>query len=164
MNSGVIDRRGYRLSVGIVVVSEQGKLLWARRIGNPDAWQFPQGGQVSNETPREAMYRELTEELGLSPQDVKYLGETKKWLSYRLPKQFRRYSTKPLCVGQKQKWFLLRLLVSDNHIQLDKSDSPEFDCWRWVDYWYPIKQVIKFKQKVYRKVLQEFEKLLNDDE
>lgn len=162
MSPGVIDERGYRLSVGIVVVNGDGKLLWAQRIGNPNAWQFPQGGLLLSETPREAMYRELAEELGLSPQDVECLGETKKWLSYRLPKQFQRHHTKPLCVGQKQKWFLLRLSVSDNQIQLDKSDSPEFDCWRWVDYWYPIKQVIKFKKAVYREVLKEFEKLVNN--
>lgn len=162
MSSGVIDEQGYRLNVGIVVVNQHGELLWGRRVGNPNAWQFPQGGISSDETPREAMYRELTEELGLNPEDVEYLGETKKWLSYRLPKQFRRYNSKPLCVGQKQKWFLLRLLVSDSHINLDKSGTPEFDHWRWVDYWYPLNHVIDFKQTVYQKILKEFEKLVRN--
>ncbi|WP_425475593.1 RNA pyrophosphohydrolase [Candidiatus Paracoxiella cheracis] len=162
MSSGVIDEQGYRLNVGIVVVNQHGELLWGRRVGNPNAWQFPQGGISSDETPREAMYRELTEELGLNPEDVEYLGETKKWLSYRLPKQFRRYNSKPLCVGQKQKWFLLRLLVSDSHINLDKSGTPEFDHWRWVDYWYPLNHVIDFKQTVYQKMLKEFEKLVRN--
>ncbi|XQW92098.1 RNA pyrophosphohydrolase [Candidiatus Paracoxiella cheracis] len=158
----MIDEQGYRLNVGIVVVNQHGELLWGRRVGNPNAWQFPQGGISSDETPREAMYRELTEELGLNPEDVEYLGETKKWLSYRLPKQFRRYNSKPLCVGQKQKWFLLRLLVSDSHINLDKSGTPEFDHWRWVDYWYPLNHVIDFKQTVYQKMLKEFEKLVRN--
>lgn len=162
MSSGVIDEQGYRLNVGIVVANQRGELLWGRRVGNPNAWQFPQGGISSDETPREAMYRELTEELGLNPEDVEYLGETKKWLSYRLPKQFRRYNSKPLCVGQKQKWFLLRLLVSDSHIDLDKSGNPEFDHWRWVDYWYPLNHVIEFKQTVYRNVLTEFERLVEN--
>ncbi len=162
MSSGVIDEQGYRLNVGIVVVNQHGELLWGRRVGNPNAWQFPQGGISSDETPREAMYRELTEELGLNPEDVEYLGETKKWLSYRLPKQFRRYNSKRLCVGQKQKWFLLRLLVSDSHINLDKSGTPEFDHWRWVDYWYPLNHVIDFKQTVYQKMLKEFEKLVRN--
>lgn len=106
------------------------------------------------------MYRELAEELGLSQEDVEYLGETKGWLSYRLPKRFQRRHEKPLCVGQKQKWFLLRLIAEDHSIQLDRSSNPEFDQWRWVDYWYPLDHVIEFKKDVYRKVLKEFETLI----
>lgn len=160
MGLGVMDESGYRLNVGIVIVNHNGELLWGHRVGNHDAWQFPQGGMLENETPREAMYRELAEELGLNSNDVEYLGKTKKWLRYRFPEQFRRYNSRPLCIGQKQKWFLLRLSVNEDHIRLDKSKNPEFDRWRWVDYWHPPEHVIEFKQDVYRKVLKEFEELV----
>lgn len=156
MSSGVINKRGYRLNVGIVLANQHGRLLLARRMDHADAWQFPQGGMLPDETPREAMYRELTEELGLMPDEVECIAQTKNWLRYRLPKHFRRYNERPLCVGQKQKWFLLRLLADEDQIQLNSSEKPEFDRWQWVDYWYPLTCVIEFKYGVYRNVLQEF--------
>ncbi len=161
MNAAVIDRQGFRLNVGIIIVNDQGQLLWARRHGNPNAWQFPQGGINANETLAEAMYRELHEELGLSPEHVEIIAKTKGWLRYRLPKHFRRYDSKPLCIGQKQKWFLLRLSDSEDKITLDHCDKPEFDQWKWVDYWFPLEQVISFKKSVYRKVLKEFSRWVN---
>src|SRR3990167_8143128 len=105
----------------------------------------------------EAMYRELMEEIGLQPNDVEYLAQTRGWLRYRLPKEFQRQHTKPICIGQRQKWFLLRLTSSDDHINLMHSPHPEFDQWRWVEYWHPLQQVIAFKRAVYNKVLKEFE-------
>lgn len=155
----MIDGEGYRLSIGIILVNKAGRLFWARRIGQ-DAWQFPQGGIHENETPEEALYRELHEEVGLEAENIAILGCTKGWLQYRLPKQMIRYYSKPLCIGQKQKWFMLRLLCEDEKVQLDKSSKPEFDRWRWVSYWYPLQQVIPFKRHVYRRALQEFAPLL----
>ena len=160
MLTGVIDKKGYRLNVGMVVVNNQGKLFWGQRRGMPEAWQFPQGGLVAGETPREALYRELQEELGLHPDAVVLLYEMPEWVSYRLPKKFQRLNSKPLCIGQRQKWFLLRLLSDEKEIRLDWSTKPEFERWRWVDYWYPLKHVVAFKRSVYRKVLTSFEKLI----
>lgn len=156
----MIDQHGFRLNVGIILINEEDRVFWGRRIGQIDAWQFPQGGIQNYETLQEAMYRELTEELGLVKEDVEILGMTKQWLYYRLPKHLRRHYSKPLCVGQKQKWFLLRLLGEESRIRFDATDSPEFDKWHWVDYWYPIEQVITFKRQVYKKALEEFEPLL----
>ncbi len=153
----MIDEEGYRLNVGIVLANQHGQLLWGRRIGTKNAWQFPQGGMALEETPQQAMYRELTEELGLDAKDVTLIAETKDWLFYSLPERYRRYDSLPLCIGQKQKWFLLRLESDDSKIRLDLSTNPEFDSWCWVDYWYPINQVIEFKQAVYQQVLSEFE-------
>lgn len=158
----LVVKDGFRLNVGIIIVNTRGQLLWARRAGFKNAWQFPQGGIHGNETTYKAMYRELREELGLMPQDVTVLAESKKWLSYLLPEQFRRYENKPLVIGQKQKWFLLQLITRDTHIHLNYSENPEFDRWRWVDYWYPLDHVIEFKKKVYEKVLQEFESVVLD--
>lgn len=158
----VIDVDGYRLNVGVVLVNQGGKVLLARRIGQ-HAWQFPQGGMRQAETSEQALFRELYEELGLEPGDVEIMGCTKGWLRYRLPKQLIRYYSQPLCIGQKQKWFMLRFIASEQKIRLDLSDSPEFDSWRWVNYWYPIKQVIAFKRGVYRRALQELAPLLRAD-
>ena len=152
----MIDREGYRHNVGIIITNQAGQLLFCRRVNMPNAWQFPQGGIQAGEQPLQAMYRELDEELGLQPADVEILAQTQDWVAYELPEQYLRHDTKPLCVGQKQKWFLLHLLSSEDAIVLDKAPKPEFDQWRWVDYWSPLKQVIAFKRDVYRIVLEEF--------
>jgi putative (di)nucleoside polyphosphate hydrolase len=155
----VVDEDGYRANVGIIVVNHKRRLLWARRIGQ-DAWQFPQGGIHEGETPEQALYRELHEELGLRVEDVEVLGCTQGWLRYRLPKNLIRYYSKPLCIGQKQKWFLLRLMGTEDKIRFDLTPSPEFDGWRWVSYWFPLRQVISFKRQVYRRALQELAPLV----
>lgn len=155
----VIDRAGYRLNVGIILVNESGRVFWGKRHGH-DAWQFPQGGLASGETALEAMLRELYEEVGLEQQDISVLGVTKRWLKYKLPKQYLRQGTTPLVIGQKQKWYLLKLVTSEQKIRLDLSDSPEFDSWRWIDYNEPQHHVIFFKKQVYVQALKELEYLL----
>ena len=155
----VIDRAGYRLNVGIALVNDSGRVFWGKRQGH-EAWQFPQGGFLSGESAVQAMYRELHEEVGLSQEDVNILGSTKRWLKYRLPPQYIRHGKEPLVIGQKQKWFLLRLVSSEQKIRLDLSDTPEFDSWRWIDYDEPAKQVIFFKQQVYQQAMKELEQYL----
>ncbi|MDX1318807.1 MAG: RNA pyrophosphohydrolase [Oceanospirillum sp.] len=150
----MIDADGYRPNVGIILTNQYGQLLWARRVGQ-DAWQFPQGGIKEHETPEEALYRELKEEIGLEADDVHILGRTRGWLRYRLPRKMIRRHSKPLCVGQKQKWYLLQLRCGENSICVDHTPSPEFDRWRWVSYWYPLGQVVSFKREVYRRALKE---------
>lgn len=149
----MIDVDGYRANVGIMLSNSRGQLFWAKRIGTQNAWQFPQGGINKGESPEEACYRELKEEVGLSSSEVKTLDITRGWLKYRLPRKLVREKQKPVCIGQKQKWFLLELVGEESAICLDQSDSIEFDEWRWVSYWYPLNQVITFKREVYRRAL-----------
>ena len=151
----MIDSDGYRANVGIILSKQDNQVFWARRFGM-DAWQFPQGGIKSNETPELAMYRELEEEVGLLPGHVQVIGYTKHWLRYRLPDRFIRYDKKPVCVGQKQIWYLLRFLGEDDDVFLGTSERPEFDCWQWIGYWQPLKGVVRFKREVYHQVLSEF--------
>lgn len=155
----VIDSDGYRPNVGIILTNRHGQLLWARRI-RQDAWQFPQGGIRAKETPEQAMYRELEEEIGLESSHVEMLGSTRGWLRYRLPERFIRRHQRPVCVGQKQVWFMLRLVGEERFVRLDLSDKPEFDNWRWVDYWQPLREVVAFKRTVYKKALNELAPLL----
>ena len=145
--------------MGIILCNTEKKVLWARRIGQ-NAWQFPQGGIKRDETPEDALYRELWEEVGLVPDKVELLAATQDWLRYRLPKGLIRSDEKPLCVGQKQVWFLLQLAGNEDDVRLDRGDKPEFDGWRWVDYWYPLKEVVAFKRDVYSQALNEFAPVL----
>jgi len=155
----VIDTDGYRPNVGIILCNDENKVLWARRIGQ-NAWQFPQGGIRQAETPEQALFRELWEEIGLQPELVNVLGNTQGWLRYKLPKALMRLEEKPVCIGQKQIWYLLRFAGSEDDVKLDVAEKPEFDGWRWVDYWYPLKEVVAFKRDVYLQVLNEFAPIL----
>jgi putative (di)nucleoside polyphosphate hydrolase len=150
----VIDSDGFRPNVGIILSGAERGVLWAKRISQ-DAWQFPQGGIQRGESPEAALYRELGEELGLTREHVQILGVTSGWLRYRLPQRYVRRSKGRICIGQKQKWFALRLLADESNVRLDTSDKPEFDRWRWVDYWHPLSEVVEFKREVYRRALNE---------
>lgn len=152
----MIDADGFRPNVGIIVLHPTivGQVLLAKRIGQ-DAWQFPQGGIKRGESPEAACYRELEEELGLKAKHVELIAATESWLSYLLPKHLVRRGNRPLCIGQKQRWFLLRLAAAEEKIRLDGNATPEFDGWRWADYWHPVERVIYFKREVYRQALQQ---------
>ncbi len=155
----MIDGDGYRPNVGIIVANDEGQVLWARRVGQ-NAWQFPQGGIKSSESPEDALYRELHEEIGLQEGSVKIVGCTRGWLRYRLPKRLLRQNASSF-IGQKQKWFMLKMLAEDDAVRFDVSDTPEFDLWQWVSYWYPLGQVVAFKQDVYRRAMKELLPLLS---
>ena len=156
--TGIIDEQGFRLNVGIILLGPEGRVFWGRRIGNRDAWQFPQGGMMPGETPEQALYRELEEEVGLREEDVEILASTRGWLNYRLPRRFmrKRQADQPHCIGQRQKWFLLKLKSTEQAIDLAASSEPEFNDWRWVSYWYPVRKVVHFKRSVYVRALREF--------
>lgn len=156
----MIDPEGYRPNVGIILTNKHNQVFWAQRV-RQDSWQFPQGGIRHSETPEQAMYRELREEIGLKPDDVEILGSTSDWLRYRLPEKFLRKGNKPLCIGQKQIWFLLRLTGSEDAVRFDCCETAEFENWRWVDYWLPVKDVIFFKKKVYKRALTELKQYIS---
>lgn len=152
--SDVIDRDGFRANVGIVLMHDDGRLFLGRRSGGR-GWQFPQGGMQQGEAAQDSLFRELHEEIGLKADDVTILASTEHWLRYRLPARYVRRDSQPLCLGQKQRWYLLRFRRSDDAFRFDATGSPEFDRWRWVDYWQPIREVIYFKRAVYTRALHE---------
>lgn len=159
-----LDRDGYRRNVGIIVCNQEAKVLWARRV-HRDGWQFPQGGIEPLESPKEAAYRELREEVGLASDHVKLIGSTEKWLRYE-PPHIKRYGfrrrTRNEFRGQKQLWFLFQLTASEHSVCLDFSDKPEFDRYKWVDYWAPVNRIVSFKRRVYKQALRELEPIYSD--
>ena len=152
----MIDSEGFRANVGIILTNDQGQVFWARRIGM-DAWQFPQGGIKKNQSPKTAMYRELKEEIGLEPEHVELINSTDDWLRYWLPKRYIRQNKGPLCIGQKQIWYLLKLTVDETYLDLSYTSEPEFDSWKWVDFWRPVEEVISFKRQVYQQALKQLQ-------
>ncbi len=154
MSNDWIDDEGFRANVGIILSNEEGRLMLGGRVGKR-GWQFPQGGISIGEDPEAAMYRELEEEVGLSHADVELLAVTDDWIRYRLPDKFVRKHSKPLCIGQKQRWFMLRLLTSPDKVRFDLCEQPEFDRVRWVKFWRPVNEVIYFKRRVYARALHE---------
>ena len=153
-----IDKDGFRANVGIVLSRGQGELFLGGRVGGR-GWQFPQGGINRGERVEDALFRELKEEIGLDPQDVEVLGSTQGWLRYRLPRQYVR----DRCIGQKQRWFLLRLRSDESKLHFDSTSTPEFDRWRWSDFWTPVREVVYFKRRVYVRALHDLGKLIYPD-
>jgi putative (di)nucleoside polyphosphate hydrolase len=155
-----IDAEGFRANVGIILVNDAAQVLMGGRSGGR-GWQFPQGGIRLGESVEAALYRELYEELGLSAADVNWLGVTADWIHYRLPPQYRRRFTEPYVIGQKQRWVLLELVADEAKIRFDVSDeTPEFETYKWSDYWEPVREVVFFKRKVYRQALLELAPLI----
>jgi putative (di)nucleoside polyphosphate hydrolase len=153
----VIDRDGFRANVGIVLMHRE-QVFFGRRAGGR-GWQFPQGGVRSGESLEQALYRELEEEIGVAPSAVELTGQTERWLRYRLPARYVRRNQQPVCIGQKQRWFLLRLKRAEVAFDFGRTSEPEFDHWRWVPYWEPVKEVIYFKRPVYARALTELAEL-----
>jgi len=157
----MLDRDGYRPNVGIILVNEVNEVFWGKRI-REHAWQFPQGGIKRGETPEQAMFRELEEEVGLRPEHVSIIARTRDWLRYEVPEQWVRRDWRGHYRGQKQIWFLLRMIGQDADVQLRATEHPEFDAWRWNEYWVPLEAVIEFKRAVYRSALLELSGYLFD--
>jgi putative (di)nucleoside polyphosphate hydrolase len=150
----MLDKEGYRPNVGIILLNDHNKVFWGKRA-KQHSWQFPQGGIKHGETPEQAMYRELYEEIGLSPEQVRIVARTREWLRYEVPEQWIRRDLRGNYRGQKQIWFLLRLVGRECDVCLRRSEKPEFDAWRWHDYWVPQDSVIEFKRAVYQQALAE---------
>jgi putative (di)nucleoside polyphosphate hydrolase len=155
----MLDRDGFRPNVGIILLNQKSQVFWGKRI-RTHSWQFPQGGIDRGETPEQAMFRELHEEVGLHPQHVQVLARTRDWLRYEVPDRFIRRDARGHYKGQKQIWFLLQLVGHDWDLNLRATDHPEFDAWRWNEYWVPLDVVVEFKRGVYEMALTELSRFV----
>jgi len=155
----MLDRDGFRPNVGIILLNQKNQVFWGKRI-RTHSWQFPQGGIDHGESPEQAMYRELHEEIGLKPEHVNLVARTRDWLRYEVPDRYIRREARGHYKGQKQIWYLLRLCSGDWNLNLRASSHPEFDAWRWNDYWVPLDVVVEFKRGVYEMALTELARYL----
>ncbi len=150
----MIDGEGYRPNVGIILCNKMDKVFLGKRL-KEDSWQFPQGGIDQGESPEQAMFRELGEEVGLQKKHVEVIARTQSWLRYDVPAKWIKADRRRIYKGQKQIWFLLRLVGNDADVSLENSEHPEFDAWKWGNYWVPLNSIIGFKREVYRSALVE---------
>jgi putative (di)nucleoside polyphosphate hydrolase len=155
----MLDREGFRPNVGIILLNHRNQVFWGKRI-RTHSWQFPQGGIKYGESPEQAMFRELHEEVGLLPDHVRIVARTRDWLRYEVPQHFIRKDARGHYKGQKQIWFLLQLTGRDSDMNLRATSHPEFDAWRWHEYWVPLEAVIEFKRGVYEMALSELARFL----
>lgn len=155
----MLDREGFRPNVGIILLNHKNEVFWGKRI-RTHSWQFPQGGIKHGETPEQAMFRELHEEVGLTADHVRIIARTRDWLRYEVPDHFIRRDARGHYRGQKQIWFLLQMMGRDSDMNLRATDHPEFDAWRWNEYWVPLEAVIEFKRGVYQMALTELARFL----
>ncbi|WP_246475306.1 RNA pyrophosphohydrolase [Diaphorobacter ruginosibacter] len=155
----MLDRDGFRPNVGIILLNQRNQVFWGKRI-RTHSWQFPQGGIDRGESPEQAMFRELHEEVGLQPDHVRIIARTRDWLRYEVPDRYIRRDARGHYKGQKQIWYLLQLLGHDWDLNLRATNHPEFDAWRWNDYWVPLDVVVEFKRGVYEMALTELARFL----
>ncbi len=155
----MLDRDGFRPNVGIILLNQKNQVFWGKRI-RTHSWQFPQGGIDRGENPEQAMFRELHEEVGLKPDHVQIVARTRDWLRYEVPDRFIKREHRGHYRGQKQIWFLLQLVGHDWDLNLRATDHPEFDAWRWNDYWVPLDLVVEFKRGVYKMALNELSRYI----
>jgi putative (di)nucleoside polyphosphate hydrolase len=155
----MLDREGFRPNVGIILLNQKNQVFWGKRI-RTHSWQFPQGGIDRGESPEQAMFRELHEEVGLLPEHVRIVARTRDWLRYEVPDRFIRRDARGFYKGQKQIWYLLQLVAQDWNVNLRATNHPEFDAWRWNDFWVPLDLVVEFKRGVYEMALTELSRYL----
>ena len=155
----MLDRDGFRPNVGIILLNQKNQVFWGKRI-RTHSWQFPQGGIDRGETPEQAMFRDLHEEVGLLPNHVRLVARTRDWLRYEVPDRYIRRDARGHYKGQKQIWYLLQLMGHDWDLNLRATNHPEFDAWRWNDYWVPLDVVVEFKRGVYEMALTELARFL----
>lgn len=152
------DTRPYRECVGLMLVNPSGAVFVGNRIDTPgDHWQMPQGGIDAGETPEEAAWRELLEEVGTDRAEL--LAESATWHSYDLPPGLSRRVWKGRYRGQTQKWFAFRFLGKDSDIDLTRH-TPEFGEWRWVPLDHLVELIVPFKREIYARVVAEFRPMI----
>lgn len=150
----------YRHGVGVVIVNDKKQIFVGKRIdNNSDAWQMPQGGIDFDEDEDLAMFRELKEETGITPQKVKILTKSSDYFYYNLPYRLQKKFWGGKYLGQKQRWYLVQFLGSDKDIKIDGED-PEFSAWKWAKKQDVLESIVGFKQQLYCDILEEFKEYL----
>ena len=148
----------YRRCVGMMILDKDSNILVGRRIDHPSGfWQMPQGGIDKNEIPKEAVWREMMEEIGTN--NAKLIHQSSDWLTYEIPEEtLRTLPWGDIYVGQTQQWFVFRFTGNNNDINV-ATENPEFSEWKWINYKELITNAVPFKRNLYKQILEEFKKL-----
>ena len=150
--------KSYRKCVGIMILNNKKEILVGRRIDHPSGfWQMPQGGIDENENPKEAVWREMIEEIGTDK--AKLIKVSNQWINYDIP--LKTLQTLPWgnkYIGQTQKWFAFQFEGKDNEINVE-TVKPEFSEWKWTNMNFVINEIVPFKREIYSKILEEFKDL-----
>lgn len=157
------DNLPYRPCAGAMLINAHGQVFVAKRLDTPgEAWQMPQGGIDKGEDPAEAVLRELLEETGTDKAEI--IVESDRWRDYDLPEQLIGKLWGGKYRGQRQKWFLLRFLGSDNDIDLEAHGHPEFSEWKWANIDKIVDLIVPFKRALYGDIVAEFRPLVEKSE
>lgn len=148
----------FRRGVGMMILNKDRHIFVGKRVESKfEAWQMPQGGILTGETPSRAVFREMKEEIGCDKGNI--VAETKKWYSYNIPDFLINKLWAGQYKGQKQKWFLLEFTGLDSDINIH-TENPEFREWRWVSINEILDIIVPFKKRLYLAVIKEFQNLL----
>ena len=134
-----------------MIFDAQGQVLALERAEIPGAWQLPQGGIEGDEAPVDALWRELSEETGLTDEQVELVAEVPEWLGYELPPGSRSEKTGR---GQVHKWFVLQIRDERFSVRFDSTTEVEFRSWQWVSLTHLVDQTVAFRQPVYRRLVE----------
>ena len=145
----------YRKCVGMMILNTHKEILVGRRLDHPSGyWQMPQGGIDDNENPKEAVWREMLEEIGTNKAEL--IKISNQWINYDIPSEtLKTLPWGDIYIGQTQKWFAFLFLGEDNDINVG-TDNPEFSEWKWTRMNSIIDSIVPFKRDVYSKILEEF--------
>ena len=154
----MVSQLPMRKGVGIIVLNKNNEVFVGKRKDNPiDKWQMPQGGIDNNETPFDAMKRELAEETSITK--IKILKEIENWLEYELPQNLLGKIWKGKFRGQRQKWFIVKFMGNENEINLN-TKHPEFIEWKWIPAYLLPDVIVNFKRRLYISLLKEIDKFI----
>ncbi len=150
------DHLPYRPCAGIMLVNQDMRVFVGQRLDSKgDAWQMPQGGIDPGESAEAAAIRELGEETGIAPQLVDIVARSLREHVYDLPPQLMGKMWGGRYRGQRQIWFLMRFLGTDDDVQIE-TPHQEFRAWRWADPHELESLIVPFKKELYRNVVSEF--------
>ena len=146
----------YRPCVGVVLINRDGLIFTGnRKDSHIPAWQMPQGGIDDGEKPRKAALRELWEETGVTDDLVEFIAKTDDWVTYDLPAELLGKVWGGKYRGQRQRWFLMRMLAGDEAVNI-ATDHPEFSEWRWIGADEMLAAIVPFKRAAYEQVIAAF--------
>ena len=149
----------YRKCVGMMILNTHKEILVGRRLDHPSGyWQMPQGGIDDNENPKEAVWREMLEEIGTNKAEL--IKISNQWINYDIPSEtLKTLPWGDIYIGQTQKWFAFLFLGEDNDINVG-TDNPEFSEWKWTRMDSIVDSIVPFKRNVYAIILEEFKDII----